>query len=300
MKNKTYTWSLAGIAVLATAITLIAWTGGPQRPDSAAQYDQDTIPSKKRSEATRQAGDRDFDRELRAIDMAKEELNGQDWEKVQREVEEAMQKIDLSKIQLDVEKAMKAVDFAKIQKEVAESMARVDFEKINSEWQDAMKKVDMEKINREIQESMSKVDWEKINAEIKESMDKVSKIDMEKMNDELRKAQKEISEMKINLEDEKFHFKDAMKKAGESIEKAKEELKGYQEMVYAMEADGLLSTKNDYTIEYKDGEISIDGKKQSSAVNEKYKKYFKKDNVRIIKEDGEINIRHRSSDSRND
>ena len=88
-----------------------------------------------------------------------------------------------------------------------------------------------------------------------------------------------------------------MESANEGMEKAKVELKGYQEMVYAMEAAGLLDTDGDYTIEYRDESISINGKKQSPAVTEKYKKYFKKDRVKIIKEDGEINIKYGSSNT---
>jgi hypothetical protein len=321
MKNKTYTWAFAGIAVLATAIILIAWTGGPQRQETAANYDQDTIPGKKRARVTRQAGDRDFDRELRAIDQAEEELSEKDWEQVQRDIEEAMKKVDLSKIQLDVENAMADIDFEKIQQQIHESLAKVDFEKINREVKEAMENIDMEKVGREVERSLKDVDWEKMNTAIKASIEKLSKEEMlkaaeeikkaqqqidtelrnmekyhkEEFKKEMQKAQEELKYLKIELDGEKFNFKDVMAKASKSMAKAREELKGYQEMVYAMEADGLLSTNNDYTIEYKNGEISIDGKKQPASVNDKYRKYFKKDNVRIIKEDGEINIRHGKS-----
>lgn len=339
MKIQRYKWGIAGIIVLATACTLIAWTGSPQGPDSASNLKQDTIPAKKRTKETRQAGDRDFDRELRAIDKANKELSEKDWGKVQFEFDEAMGKVDFEKLQADIDKAMKSVDFEKIQKEIAESMSKVDFDKMSRHWEDAMKKIDFDKINKEIEESMkkanfdkinqewkesmNKVDFEKLQKEIKASMDKVSKIDMKKMEEDIRKAQKEIEkelreaqqfnndefqkemekvkksmgELKLDLSKEEFDFKGIMEKASEGVQKAKEELKGYQEMVYAMEEEGLLSTDGDYTIEYRDGEISINGKKQPSAISNKYKKYFKKDKMTIEKEDGEINIRYGSSNT---
>jgi hypothetical protein len=339
MKIQRYKWGIAGIIVLATTFTLIAWTGSPQGPDSASNLKQDTIPAKKRTKETRQAGDRDFDKELRAIDRANKELGEKDWDKMQLEINEAMGKVDFEKIQADIDKAMKSVDFEKIQKEIAESMSKVDFDKMSRHWEDAMKKIDFEKINREIEESMKKADFDKINPEwkesmnkvdfeklqkeVKESMDKLSKVDMKKIEEDMRKAQKEIEqelreaqkwnnddfkkemekvkkemeELKLDLSKEEFDFKGIMEKATEGVQKAKEELKGYQEMVYAMEEEGLLSTKGDYTIEYRNGEISINGKKQSPSVSNKYKKYFKKDKVTIEKEDGEINIRYGSSNT---
>jgi hypothetical protein len=67
MKKLSYKWGIAGIAVLAIACVLLAWTGSPQSPDSAAANLQDTIPAKKKNKESRQAGDRDFDREFRAL-----------------------------------------------------------------------------------------------------------------------------------------------------------------------------------------------------------------------------------------
>lgn len=337
MKIQPIKWGIAGIAVLATAVTLVAFTGSPQRLDSAANFDQDTIPVKKKTKDSRQAGDRDFDRELRQLDKANKELGEKDWEKVQFDFDDAMGKFDFGSIQAQIDKAMQSVDFDKLQKEINESMSKIDFDKMNLEWKDAMKKIDFGKINKEIEEAMknadfekfnhewkegwNKVDMEKLQKEIKESMDKVSKIDMEKMKvdmekaqkqmqeefrdaqkwnqkefkEEMEKVQKELQELKLDLKNEDFNFKKIMEETNEGIEKARVEMKGYQEMVYAMEADGLLSTAGDYKIDYRNSEISINGKKQSQAVSDKYKKYFNKDKVSIIKEDGEIQIKHGSS-----
>lgn len=71
--------------------------------------------------------------------------------------------------------------------------------------------------------------------------------------------------------------------------KVREQFKGYQEMVYKMEEEKLLSTDDDYTISYKNDELFINGKKQSAAVTDRYKKYFEKETT-IRKSKGKIDV----------
>ncbi|MGZ5255629.1 MAG: hypothetical protein ACXWCT_14555, partial [Flavitalea sp.] len=99
----------------------------------------------------------------------------------------------------------------------------------------------------------------------------------------MEKAKQEMKENKFDMENE-------IKNAKVEIENARKDLLGYQEMVYAMEEDGLLSTKQDYTIEHRNGEIIINGKPLNEASANKYKKYFKNKDLVIKKKDGKINI----------
>jgi hypothetical protein len=85
-------------------------------------------------------------------------------------------------------------------------------------------------------------------------------------------------------------MKETMEKARQEVDKAKDEVKGFQEMIYAMEKDGLLNTKEDYSIEFRKDELSINGKRQSAEIFNKYKKYFKKDRLTIRKENGDMKI----------
>ena len=85
-------------------------------------------------------------------------------------------------------------------------------------------------------------------------------------------------------------MKNIMSDAQGGIDEARAELKGYQEMVYAMENEGLLNTAKDYNIRYMDGELTINGKKQSADMATRYKKYFKKESVTIKKEGGKLSI----------
>jgi hypothetical protein len=43
----------------------------------------------------------------------------------------------------------------------------------------------------------------------------------------------------------------------------------------------LISSKEGFTIEYKNKELYIDGKKQSVKTTDKYQKYFKKEHFKI-------------------
>jgi len=61
-------------------------------------------------------------------------------------------------------------------------------------------------------------------------------------------------------------------------------------MLDEMEKDGLINSKEDYDIEYKEGNLYINDQKQPQEVLNKYKEYFKKDNTRIYKKNGGFNI----------
>ena len=84
------------VITLALLIVLVAWAGNPQNPQGNSSTQQDTIPTKKRNKSTREAGERDLDKELRQLDKAKEELetlSDKDWDKIRREVEESIKNI---------------------------------------------------------------------------------------------------------------------------------------------------------------------------------------------------------------
>ena len=84
-----------------------------------------------------------------------------------------------------------------------------------------------------------------------------------------------------------------MAEAKKEIGEARIMLKGYQQMIYGLEADNLLDTKKDYTIEYKDGFLTINDKKMEQPVLDKYKKYLGDKDLRIRKESGDIDINNR-------
>ena len=307
-----YLLVVAGIAAL--GIVSIAWTGNHQ--NKTLQTLSDTVPRQKSTRTPSKDYKRDFDKELEDLDKAMQGLrNAPDFdmkqiqaeinaamkqvekemanhninmEKMQKELQTSLSKIDAEKIQADLKKSLKELeklDVQKMQKELKESLSNLDDNNIDLKLSlRELDKIDLEKMRKEIERSMEEVkvniDATKISREIQESL---KNVDMEKIKRDMQKVSEEMEEHKDN-------FKFDRDKIEENLEKTKAELKGYQQMVYEMEKDGLLSTKADYSISYENKELTINGKKQPEQVTNKYKKYFSKDGVTIRKEKGEMNI----------
>lgn len=294
LSQKHLRWILPAAFVVITAFALVAWTGSPQQPGAVANQNQDTIP--KRLKETRHQGDRDFDKELRDLDKANEKLSKEDWGKVQIDIDKAMNDIDMNKINQQVKDALANVDLEKIQRDVNAALKGIDLGKIKMQVDESLRSIDCDKLRETINSSLNKVDMDAIKNEVEKAEDEVRKEFKDKdWKKELDNIHLDLERTKDELKHEKLDMKDIMDKAGEGIANAKEELRGYQDMIYSMESEGLLSTKEDYVIKYRNGELSINGKKQSQEVTDKYKKYFKKEKITIRKEDGEMHINNGDS-----
>jgi chromosome segregation ATPase len=285
-------WALAGIATMGLVVALAAWTDHPKQHRLYSTQLHDTTPDKKYS--------RDLDRELQKLKEASEQIESmkeKDWEKIQRDVEESIRQIDVQKIRQQAELAVQRIELEKTQQQIEESLSRIDFDKIQQQIDESMarvEKVDREEIREtlqkakaQVQEAMEKQNW-------KQTMDKALEQNQQEIQKQMFEVQKEMDKVKDHMQLEKFNFSREMEKAKVELDKAKEELKGYQDMIYSMEKDGLLDTKDNYTIEYRNGELFINDKKQPADVTNRYKQYFKKDKLTIKKEDGEMHIQHHS------
>jgi DNA repair exonuclease SbcCD ATPase subunit len=289
-------WSIPVLSVL-LLFTIIAWNNNQQVPQQK-HIKEDTVP---KSKSGRLPGDKDLDKELRELEKARlevEKLKDFDFEKFKKEMDESMKELDVEKMKADIEKSIDKDVMINIERELKKAMAEIDLNKveIDKEMKKAMEEVkgldlsdQMDRVKEEMEKAKFQLDKELKSKDWEKEMKKIKEIDMKEMEKEMENARKEIERSKADLDLEKLNMKDEMDNARKEIDKAKEELKGYQEMIYSMEKAGLLSTKGDYTIQYKDGELFINGKKQSAEVTEKYKKYFKKDTT-IKKEDGDFNI----------
>ena len=262
------------------SIALIAW--GDQKQTAQQKHEQavtDTIPKSNTDKKVR-----DLDDVIDDLDAAELKLN---MEKVKTQIEQAMKQIDMSKIQLEMDKAMKEVDMAKMKLDMENAMKELDMEKIKSQIQMATKEIDAAKLQKDLQESFAKVDWEKMKKEIAEAgahMDELKKIDMSKMAEDMKKMEKEMKELGPKIEKE-------MANAKVEIEKAKEEMKDYKSFIDGLEKDGLIDKKGSYSIEHKNGELTINGKKQAADVYNKYRSFLekhKKFNIKKSKDDFNI------------
>jgi len=267
------------IAVVACfSIALVAWAGKKQshQQKRTEQNANDTTPKVKSDKKIH-----DLDDAIDELDNAEIKLN---LDKIKAEVQEAMKNIDMQKVKMDVEKAVKEVDMEKVKAEIDKAMKEVDMEKVKAEVEKATKEIDAAKIEQKVKESLAKVDMEKINEQIKKEMEEVKKIDLSKLDEEMKNLQIEMKDIQPKIEKE-------MEKAKVEIEKAKVEMKEYKSFVDGLEKDGLINKKEGYTIQHKNGELIINGKKQPADVYDKYRSFLEKHkNFTIKKSDNDFNI----------
>ena len=211
----------------------------------------DTIPQKKEKKIT------DLDEAIRELDKGlmdvERELKEKDWKKMEAEIKASMKEIDVAKMQADVEKAIKAIDV----------------EKINADIQKAIKEVDTEMIKAEIAASLARVDMKKIKAE----MEKIREVDVKDIQLEMEKIKPQVE---ASLKDAKL-----------SIEKAKAELKEYKTFLDALEKDGLINKKEQYSVTHKDGKLTVNGKEQPESIYNKYRIFLGKHKSFTINRDND-------------
>ena len=202
---------------------------------------------------------RDLDQTIKkSLEMAEKSMKEIDWNKISKEVEQSMKQIDMAKLQMEIDKSMKAIDWEKIKAEINRSMKEIDMSKM---------KMDIEK---EIHGALKNINTD----ELKKSMEEIKKINFDDLKKEMENLKKE---MELN----KDHLKLELDNAKLEMLKAKTGLSEIKEMTTEMEKDGLVNKKESNTIEYKNKELLINGKKQSPEMTEKYRKYFKGDNFKF-------------------
>lgn len=183
------------------------------------------------------------------------------------ELVQGMKKLDEQMLELN--KQMKTLDFSKLQQEI-------DGE---------MKKVDFDKIGKEIDEAMKKVDWEQMRSELKKSTEEMKKIDMSEVKKQMEQVKEQLQKEKMNLhiDGEKIRqqVEAGMEKAREGMAIAKEEMTSIKLFIGELEKDGLIDTSKPYKVEVKDGELYLNGARQSKEVNDKYRSFIKKGNFSI-------------------
>lgn len=289
-RYRLFTAALVTAGIVVTSFALISWERDPGNRRDTLSGTRDTVPE------NRLKTGKDFDKELRQLDEARKQLdrlNYSDWPRVREDIEEVVKEIDLEKIRIQAEQAIARIDVEKIASEIESSLNSIDFNKIEQDIETALddiQKVDREKIKQEIQKARDEVNEQLKKKEWRKEMEEVKKINLKGIEEELERARKDIVKAREELKFENLDLNETMAKARAEINNATKELNGYQEMVYSMEADGLLNTHDDYRIEYRNGGLFINDAKQSSEITGKYKKYFKEKNRTIRKKDGDIKI----------
>lgn len=255
---------LSGIAIcIVLAITATSFQDSTILSKQHKQTVLDTVPKVHNNEIDIELNLKGLDKTIKeSLEMAEKSMKEIDWNKISKEVEQSMKQIDMAKLQMEIDKSMKAIDWEKSLRQAQDEINR------------SMKEIDMSKMKLDIEKELKNVRKNINSEEMKKSMEEIKKINF----DELKK---EMENLKKEMELNKDHFKVEMDKAKLEMLKAKKGLSEIKEMTTEMEKDGLINKKESNTIEFKNKELLINGKKQSPEVTEKYRKYFKGDNFKF-------------------
>jgi len=263
------------LIVLALVITATAWQG---QPGKTTHTTTDTIPDKNKI--------KNIDDALEQLEKSKKELERtlqeKNWDK---EMKDALEKshFDADKMKQQIDEAVKQIDAKKMQEEITRAMKEVDLEKMKIEYQQNLDKVDLNQMKVELEKAMKQIDAAKIQADFNSS---IAKIDMEKIRIELDKVKEiDFKGIEESLKKMKPEIEKSMQTAKESIENARKELLEYKSFIDGLDKDGLIDKEKDYTIEYKNGELAINGKKQAAEVVKKYSGFLKEKKDFTIKKD---------------
>lgn len=189
----------------------------------------------------------------------------------------------------ELDKAMKHLDEAMAK--LGEEMGKLDFSKIEKDMEKAFKEIDTKKLEADIKKAMTEVDFDKIQEQVNKSLAAAKanfkKVDMEKLKAEIEQMKIEMKQHQFDSKKMQAQVEEGIKKAKVGIAKAKAEIKLMKEFINALHDDGLLDKTKPYTIEWKAGELWVNGTKQTQATADKYNKYLdgKKDDF-TIKSDG--------------
>lgn len=205
----------------------------------------------------------------------KEGIKMKDFDQLQAQLETVLGKVGAE---------LKGIEFEKLQLEAAtRALKEMDMEKVMKSVEQSLKSIDLDKSLADISVSMQDLkadynqeDVEKALAEAKKEMEK-AKLEIKDFDKSAFKKEMEKSMLEI----EKIDMNKIMDEARAGIDKAKEELKLTKEMFTEMEKDGLINKKAGFTIEYKNKELYIDGKKQDERTADKYRKYFKQEHFKM-------------------
>ncbi|MBZ5858294.1 coiled-coil domain-containing protein [Flavihumibacter profundi] len=253
-------------------------------------YAADTIPDKPQS----------LDDQIKQLEKAQQELqqeiSSKDWGKMEAEMANSLARINTKEIEAQVEKAMKEAERSIREVQKIQLSRQLDLEKMQDE---------LSATKIEIEKEFAKKDWEK---EMKQAMEEVKKASMEISKVNEKELREQMAKMKLDLQKNKEvmakeiarakeeirtngpMIKASLNKAHQELLSTRKEFIGYKTMVGAMQNEGLITDPKNYDIEFSGGELIINGKKQPASVTDRYRSYFRHDNIRLKNEEDNFKV----------
>ncbi|ULQ52698.1 hypothetical protein [Flavihumibacter fluvii] len=264
------------LLLTAGVITCISWTGTVVH-SSGLNYDlyaADTIPENPQS----------LEEQIRQLEKAQQnlqrELSQKDWNKIEAEMENAIGRINTKEIDAQMQKAMAELDRSMVQIDKDQLLRKIDIEMIQAE---------LSKTQQELEKEFSKQDWQKelklAQEEMQKAMKEVSAIDQKQLKEELARVKSgmkisfesmanDLAKAKKEMQENKFKIKESLDEARKELEKTRREYMGYRTMIGEMQKEGLITDPQNYQVEFRDGDLFINEKKQPASVTNRYRKFF--------------------------
>lgn len=307
-KNINYTQKLLAVMIIAVGLVSIAWLNPSNKEEkrehkktvvkeevadvsiapaiaapivthalSMAQYFLDTIPGNDKRQAEKEAAEKAA---KEGLDAAQAAMKNIDWNQINSEVSNAMKNVDWKKINEEVSTAMKNVDWKKVNEEVSTALKNVDWKKINDEVKTSLKNmpdtlVDPKMIEESVRIGMesAKAAMANINIDdiIKKSMAEArGAMDSKEYKEAMENARKEIEKAKQEIKEAQKNVRKEITVSDKHVTVDRKISDKYKNMVKRMAEDKLIDVKEGFTIEKKDGILTINGVQQSDDVLKKY------------------------------
>lgn len=176
-----------------------------------------------------------------------------------------------------------------IQQEVHHVLSAVDLAKIQAEAKAAVKKINFEQLNKDIETAMAGIDKATLERDISRAMKSVKNIDAAQLKNEINATLKNIrlDQLKGQLENARRDLKMQQQQldiemrqiapgVNNELRETRRQLQRLKDAYQQMERDGLIEKSPANRIQFRDGELYINGERQSKEISEKYRHYFNK------------------------
>ncbi len=246
-----------------------------------------------------------LDNHIREIRRAKEKLRtdmeGKNWDRIEAEMESALDRINIDKIDIDLQQSLSGLDRQMEQLEKQHLAEQFKFDNLEKQLKNAELQLQREFRNFNLDDKL-----EAARNAMVQARDNMSRIDRDDLKADMEQLRRQLKEQwksqsadiaaqgrnaRRQLADQRVHLRKSLDDAAKSLDRAEKQMEGYKTMIAELTAAGLIKDADNYEIECRKGVLYIDGKEQSAAISKKYSKYFPEENTRIINRKGNWNSR---------
>lgn len=281
--KRTLTAAGAGILLIGMACVMGSWSGMPVHTSgmNLDLYAADTVPDKGQSLNDQIQSIKEAQRQLT------QELSGKDWNAIEAQMEGSLARINEKEIDAQIQQAMQQLEKSMAEVQQAQIMRQLDVKKLQEQLATVQanleKNLDKKEIEAQLKAAMQ---------ELKASAAEITKVNEAQLKEELTKMKAELAanktkmtadlaKAKAEIKASKPKIRASLEKATLDIEAARKEFEGYQSMIGQMQQEGLISDPKNYEIEWKKGELFINGKQQPADIRQRYRSFFKNDPTRL-------------------